>query len=495
MPRSYRFLPRVFRLDPSLLSGPRGSGADPVDALLVALGDLSGLAVLDSCGGAPRDFSILAFEPLEFVGPGVNDLDGLRAFAGRLRTAGGEPDLPGPFHGGFLGALSYELGIAGEGLELPRDRFAVPPIVGGLYCDFVVLDHRAGHLYLVLGEEPGDARPPVLARRTDVERRLRRTEGEAVQVREAAAGVRTVEPLRRRVSAVEHGRRIDALRARIAVGELYQANLAHSFEAPIEGCPRDLYRRLRKVNPAPYAGYLAWNHAETSGAVLSASPELLVEYDGRRARTRPIKGTIARGADEEQDRSQRARLLASEKDLAELAMIVDLERNDLGRIAEVGSVQATYPVLESYAAVHHLVGEVDAKPLPEIDAFGILGSLFPGGSITGAPKIASMRAIAELELEGRGFFTGSLGFVDTRGHALFNILIRTLVWRPLPEGRGDSGASCGSQRGEVSFHVGGGITFSSDPAAEDRETLDKGAALAAALGGDIQALGFPPLSH
>jgi para-aminobenzoate synthetase component 1 len=218
-------------------------------------------------------------------------------------------------------------------------------------------------------------------------------------------------------------------------------------------------------------GYLAWG-AGPDGALLSASPELLLEVRGRRARTRPIKGTIARGADEAEDRANKAELCASEKDLAELAMIVDLERNDLGRIARAGSVRVReFPALESYAALHHLVADVECELRPQSTALDALLAVFPGGSITGAPKLRSMEVIAELEGEGRGFFTGALGFLDTRGDACFNILIRTLVWRPRAEGQG-----------EVSFHVGGGITWRSNAKAEEREARIKGAALAAALG-------------
>jgi anthranilate/para-aminobenzoate synthase component I len=152
-------------------------------------------------------------------------------------------------------------------------------------------------------------------------------------------------------------------------------------------------------------------------------------------------------------------------------MIVDLERNDLGRCARPGAVRVeSFPRLETYATVHHLVADVAAEVRPGIDAFDLLAALFPGGSISGAPKLASLAAIAELEGDGRGFFTGSLGFVDTRGHAAWNILIRTLVWRP-----GTSGP------GEVSLSVGGGITWPSDAAAEERETLDKAAGILAAL--------------
>ncbi|MCZ6596277.1 MAG: anthranilate synthase component I family protein, partial [Planctomycetota bacterium] len=238
----------------------------------------------------------------------------------------------------------------------------------------------------------------------------------------------------------------------------------------------DLYLRLRRMNPGPYMGFLRWEGPAApgespavpggGGALLSTSPELLLELDGNMARTRPIKGTAPRGATPEEDESNARALLASEKDRAELAMIVDLERNDLGRVAETGTVRVeNLPRIESYATVHHLMADVIARPRADVDAVDALAALFPGGSVTGAPKLRAMERIAELEGEGRGFFTGSLGMLDTRGRAVFNILIRTMLWRP----------------GEVSFRVGGGITWSSDPAAEDRETLAKGAALARAL--------------
>jgi para-aminobenzoate synthetase component 1 len=230
--------------------------------------------------------------------------------------------------------------------------------------------------------------------------------------------------------------------------------------------------------------YLAWDESLASGArrfprgaILSASPELLVEFDGRIARTRPIKGTAPRGRDADEDARRARELLSSAKDRAELAMIVDLERNDLGRCANAGGVRVErFPHLETYASVHHLTADVVAEVRDDVDAVALLEALFPGGSITGAPKLASMDAIAALEGEGRGFFTGSLGFIDVRGKAAFNILIRTLVWRPRAP-----------NEGEVSFHVGGGITWSSDPAAEELETRHKSAALEIALEAELHA--------
>ncbi len=275
-----------------------------------------------------------------------------------------------------------------------------------------------------------------------------------------------VAPLVRHTQAAEHCARIERIRADIAAGEYYQANLAHRFTCAVEGHPLAWFVRLVRINPAPYMAFLDFG----AGALLSASPELLLEVDGRSARSRPIKGTARRASETDADRALAEALLASEKDRAELAMIVDLVRNDLGRVARTGSVrvEGDFPRLESFAGVHHLLADVVAELAPGRDAIDALAALFPGGSITGAPKLASMGAIAREEGAGRGFFTGSLGFVDVRGRAAWNILIRTLVWRPRP---GAAGA------GEFSFHVGGGITWSSRAEDEERETLVKAARL------------------
>jgi len=452
-----RFLPRVFGLPGGLDAGE----------LLARLRSRRGLVALDSAGGEPRRFSLVAFDPLLGIAPPATLVD-LRIALATLRLEAGDP-VPGPFHGGFLGALSYDLGVAGERpLEVGSDPWRSPRAVGGLYVDFVVRDERSGAAWLVLGEDPGDGRPALGARRREI---LALLDTPAMP----DPTYRPVGPLVRRTPAVEHAARIERARERIAAGEFYQANLAHRFTRSIEGDPVDLYCALRARHPAPYMGYLAWDAALASGgeefprgALLSASPELLLEFDGEIARTRPIKGTAARGTTREDDERRARELLASAKDLAELAMIVDLERNDLGRVCVPGSVRVErHPHLESYATVHHLAADVVGRPRPGRDAVDLLAALFPGGSVTGAPKLAAMAAIARLEGEGRGFFTGALGFVDLRGRATWNILIRTLVWKP----------------GEVSFHVGGGITWSSDARAEDDETLTKGAALAAVLAG------------
>jgi anthranilate/para-aminobenzoate synthase component I len=560
-----KFEPRVFGSTRSLSIGE----------IVCRLRGRRGLVALDSAGGAPRHFSWVAFDPLRGLEL-PHELGGLRAFAAELESATSS-SVPGPFQGGFLGALSYDLGVHGErAIDTALDPWRSPRMLGGLYTDFIVRDESTGATWLVLGEAPGDDRANVAERRREIESALAESpashdrrdssaslgapdgsdpfgahasHGALVRPSEASlrpseaslrsseaslrsseASLRSTAPLVRHTSAAEHCARIERARELIAAGEFYQVNLAHRFTRAMQGDPVELYRRLRAVNPAPYMAYFAWDadnasgaEAFPSGALLSASPELLFELDQGIARTRPIKGTAARAATKRADDRAARALLASEKDKAELAMIVDLERNDLGRIARPGCVRVErMPHLESYANVHHMSADVVAELRAGVDAFDVLASLFPGGSVTGAPKLASMHAIRALEGEGRGFFTGSAGFVDTRGSARFNILIRTLVWRPseAPSSpsvrgsaapiapftrrgeaplaeltRGDERSSSApsrddastSMRGDVSFHVGSGITWSSNAGDEDRETLAKGRALEAALESDDAA--------
>jgi para-aminobenzoate synthetase component 1 len=450
----FRFQPRV---EP--LAGP--AAALPLAQLAARLAPGS-LALLE---GWPRGAGILAFAPLPARAP--RSLAGLRALHARLEPRPGDP-VPGEFHGGFIGALAYELGSRGTlGLVLPPDPWGLPGLVGGLYVDFLVRDAR-GATYLVLGEDPGDGRASVATRARELGTRLAR----ATRVESC----RPTGPLCALVASAEHARRVRAARALIAAGEIYQANLSLRFERDVRGDPLELHGRLAALHPAPHAAFLRFPR----GALLSASPELLLDFgadaNGPLARTRPIKGTIARGRDAAEDRARAEALRASEKDLSELAMIVDLERNDLGRTARAGSVRVEgLARVESYASVHHLVADVVARPRAGVDALGCLAALFPGGSVTGAPKLRSMEAIADLEGEGRGFAYGSIVSLDTRGELVASLLIRTLIWRPRAGPRG---------AGQVTFRVGGGITWGSEPAAEEAEAAAKGLYLARALEGE-----------
>lgn len=257
----------------------------------------------------------------------------------------------------------------------------------------------------------------------------------------------------------EFMRRVERAQAYIAAGEIYQVNLSHRWHASwTGGDPFAFYAALRHYSPAPHAAYLAL----PGRTVLSSSPELFLKIDGRRVFTRPIKGTRPRHADPAADARSARELAASPKERAELIMITDLERNDLGQVCAYGSVEASEVLkLERFAQVFHLVSTVQGELRPEVDALCALRACFPGGSITGAPKKRAMEIIAELEPVPRGLFTGAIGYFGFDGGCQFNIAIRTVV----------------IEGGEAHFHVGAGIVADSDPAAEWEETLHKAAGI------------------
>lgn len=260
---------------------------------------------------------------------------------------------------------------------------------------------------------------------------------------------------------------VSRAREYIAAGDIYQVNLAQRFHCLRPPAADTTYLRLRRLNPAPYGAFLDFG----SFQILSSSPERFLRKQGNWLNTRPIKGTRPRGETRRQDTLLREALLASEKERAELLMITDLERNDLGRICGYGSVcvDELYK-LESYATVHHLIASISGKIRPAVGTAELLRATFPGGSITGAPKIRAMQIIEELETVPRHVFTGSIGYFAAHGDIDLNIAIRTIV-------RTD---------GWAHFHVGAGIVWDSDPSSEYDETLAKGKALFATLGMTLQ---------
>jgi para-aminobenzoate synthetase component 1 len=252
------------------------------------------------------------------------------------------------------------------------------------------------------------------------------------------------------------------IKGHIAAGDVYQVNLTQRFDAALSCDPYRLYENLRRRSPAPFSCYLNLGAAQ----IVGSSPERFLKIADGRAETSPIKGTRPRGSSEAEDARLRNELLGSEKDRAELLMIVDLERNDLGRVCEYGSVTVEEPCrLESHPTVHHLVATVSGRLRPECDAFDCVRALFPGGSITGAPKIRAAQIIGEVEASPRHVYTGSVGYLGFDGAADLNIAIRTIV--------------CSG--GHARYHVGGGIVWDSDPEAEYQECLDKGRAMFEAI--------------
>jgi aminodeoxychorismate synthase component I len=254
-------------------------------------------------------------------------------------------------------------------------------------------------------------------------------------------------------------RRVRTAREYIAAGDIYQVNLTHTLTSAWTTPAAAFYPQLRAASPAPYSCLLRLGDT----TVLSTSPECFLQIDGRRIMTRPIKGTRPRRAD---DQKAAQELLDSPKERAELIMITDLERNDLGQVCDFGSVQVTgLCQLETFAQVHHLVSTIEGRLRPDISPVQAVRACYPGGSITGAPKKRAREIIAELEPVPRGLYTGAIGYFSADGRAVFNIAIRTLV----------------VAQDRATFGVGAGIVADSDPAAEYEETLHKAAGLFAAL--------------
>jgi anthranilate/para-aminobenzoate synthase component I len=306
-----------------------------------------------------------------------------------------------------------------------------------------------------------DGQPPLMVGRADGDLFARL---ESIPATSIDTPVRALSQPRTSLPREAYQRSVLAVKDHIVRGDIYQANLTQRFSAPFHQDPWSLYRSLAAATPAPRSAFL-----EADGvSLVSLSPEVFVDVDpDGRAETRPIKGTRARGGSEAADAAAGAELLASAKDRAELMMIVDLERNDLGRVARLGSVHVPELLaLRSYPAVHHLVARVEAQLRPDVGPRDLLRAVFPGGSITGAPKERAMQILAAIEPVRRGLYTGSLFWFDDDGSTLSSILIRSAV----------------VDAGIVSIGAGGGIVADSDPEAEWMEANAKARALTRAVG-------------
>ena len=379
-----------------------------------------------------------------------------------------------PFRGGWLGWFAYDLGRQIERLPaIATADPAVPDFALGEFDAALLEDRVKRRLFAVASAETAAAAGARCRRLAEETAALDRENFETAAhgaprrpsfgpLSESSCGP-PARTLRDGITRDDYVRRVSRVLRYIEAGDIYQANFAYRVEAQVAGGSASLYERLRRASPAPYGCFLRLPGAPE---LLSISPELFLQRRGSRVETRPIKGTRPRSADPVRDAQLRAELRDDAKERAELLMIVDLERNDLGRVARVGSVAVPeLRRLVTHPTVHHAAATVTAELEPRVDAAALLVATLPGGSVTGAPKIRAMEILEELESDRRGPYTGCAGYIGYDGDLALNILIRTLV----------------RQGEQVHFHVGSAIVADSDPAAEYDETRAKAAALRRAL--------------
>lgn len=355
-----------------------------------------------------------------------------------------------PFCGGAIGYFGYDLARRLETLPVrAKDVERIPEMAVGIYDWAVVVDHAERRTFLVSqGRDP----------ETDLQWDALVAAFRAPLTELPRAPFRVTTPVVSNMTPQEYERAFRKVHHYITEGDCYQVNLAQRFSAAAEGDAWLAYQALRVINPAPFSAYFSTPYA----ALLSASPERFLKVERGIVETRPIKGTRPRHGHPRRDAELAQALRASEKDRAENLMIVDLLRNDLSKNCRTGSVHVPQLFeVESYATVHHLVSAVTCELAQGRDAIDLLRGCFPGGSITGAPKLRAMQIIEELEPHRRGVYCGAIGYIGYGGNADINIAIRTLVY----------------SHGEVRCWAGGGIVADSNPQDEYQETLDKAAAM------------------
>ena len=399
------------------------------------------------------------FKILKYKNSSENPLDSFREELNKYKTVN---NTHLPFVGGAVGYLSYDIGNYIE--KLPRtaiDDMNVYDLYFGFYDHVIVIDHLEEKTYI--------ATPDIdIEKEKLIMERLEFTilEADKNGVNSICYEEKEVEPikLKSNFTKKEFEKSVQKVKDYIRSGDIYQANLTQRFSGKTTLSSYELYRDLRRISPAPFGAYLNFDDFN----ILSNSPERFIKCIDRQIETRPIKGTRPRGRTEEEDLRLQEELINSEKDRAELLMIVDLERNDIGRISKIGSVKVPELfVIEPYANVNHLVSTVVGTLKDGKDAVDVIKATFPGGSITGAPKIRSMEIIDELEPTQRNVYTGSIGYIGFNGDMDLNIAIRTIV----------------KKEDEVYFRVGGGMTWGSNPKDEYQETLDKAKSIMRALRG------------
>lgn len=402
----------------------------------------------------------------EMYGKERDPFDALGSILDTYKMEGYSYDLP--FIGGGIGYLSYDLCHFIERLPTTaRDDLKLPDCCFAFYNLVFIHDKFKNKSYISSVDflEPDEKRAYENAR-DNLEVFKERTLGVGKEIRRDDLRVPVnCDGPESNFTRSEYLVAVKRVREYILAGDIYQVNLSQRFRSKYSGLPYELYKRLCKVSPAPFSCYLNFGDV----VVVGSSPERFLKLEGDRVQTRPMKGTRPRGRDVAEDIRLREELLGSEKDAAELAMIVDLERNDLGKVCRFGTVRVVEAKrLETYATVFQLVATVNGILRQDCNSIDLLRATFPGGSITGCPKIRAMEIIDELEPTKRSLYTGSMGYLGFNNTMDMNIVIRTILCK-----------------GENAyFQVGGGIVADSDPDEEYQETLDKARAMMSVLMGE-----------
>ncbi|WP_099189215.1 aminodeoxychorismate synthase component I [Tepidibacter mesophilus] len=402
------------------------------------------------------------FKVLKYKDSQINPLEELRIELDKYKI---KNNTGLPFIGGAVGYLSYDLGNYIE--KLPRsvvDDIKSPDLYFGFYDWVIVVDHLMNKTFI--------ATPDINVRNEkdvvdNVCNLIKDAQSNGVDKLCYEQKEFPKVKLESNFKKKDYIDAIEKIRNYIKNGDIYQANMTQRFHGKISMSSFELYRDLRKISPAPFGAFLNFEDVH----ILSNSPERFIKVSDNYIQTRPIKGTRPRGSNEEDDLLLKNELLNSEKDKAELLMIVDLERNDIGRVSKIGTVKVPELFkLEEYANVHHLVSTVVGEIENDKDIIDVISATFPGGSITGAPKIRAMQIIDELEPTARNIYTGSIGYIGFDSNADFNISIRTII----------------KKDDDVFFQVGGGITWDSNPEDEYEETLHKAKSIMNAIRGHYE---------
>lgn len=399
------------------------------------------------------------FKVLKYKNEEKNPLDNLKEELSKYKI---KNNSYLPFIGGAVGYLSYDLGNYVE--RLPRtakDDTNVYDLYFGLYNWVVVVDHLKEKTYIATPDLDIKNEEKIIYK---IENKIKESEIKGID--SICYEEKEVEPIKlfSNFTKLEFEDAVRNVQRYIKQGDIYQANLTQRFNGKTKLSSYELYRDLRRFSPAPFGAFLNFEQ----NSILSNSPERFIKCTDKKIETRPIKGTRPRGKNVEEDLRLQEELRNSEKDKAELLMIVDLERNDIGRISKIGSVKVPELfVIEPYANVNHLVATVIGELDDKKDCVDAIKATFPGGSITGAPKIRAMEIIDELEPTQRNVYTGSIGYIGFNGDMDLNIAIRTII----------------KQNEKVYFQVGGGMTWDSNPEDEYQETLDKAQSIMKALRG------------